>query len=289
MSEFITADSHAPHGQYDVFFKADKPVPLTKDNTIIYLDFKDFGVCMDWLHKQDHTASLLMRNGDMGLEENEFAYYFASTAGLTSFMFFDDIIPENLNYMYVNNLNVEHPKMRHHPLGVLTRNIHTLVDVRDNYIPTKQDKYKNMCYVNFNHDTCVFRQFIPRVYASGKPWVTIEENSVSQEDYYKQFKKHHYVACPRGNGHDSFRVWEALKMGAVPIVTRTVGMERLSAFLPILVLDKWSEMTEERLTDELPLLRARQNQWPEMTGQDFWTKHVKKQRSLHLETEEVTR
>ena len=95
---YVLADAHAPEEQYDIFFNPESPKDLEKDDTVIYVEFRDFATCMDWLWKQEHTASLLFRNGDMGLEKNDFCYYFASTAGLTSFMFTDYEIPPNLNY-----------------------------------------------------------------------------------------------------------------------------------------------------------------------------------------------
>lgn len=284
---YVLADAHAPEEQYDIFFNAENPQSLEKEDTVLYVEFKDFAVCMDWLSSQDYSASILLRNGDMGLEKNDFCFYFASTAGLTSFMFTDYQIPPNLNYLYVQNLNVDHHKMRHHPLGVLTKNTGKLKRVV-NENKKRSNKKSGICYINFKYETCLFRQLLPKALFADTPWVTIEKD-VSQLEYYRQLSSHAFVLCPRGNGHDSYRVWETLALGSIPIVSRTVGMERLAKFLPIVIVDEWKEINTIRLEKEGSWIETNKKNWWNdlMLTQDFWTTHIKNQRSLELLTEEV--
>lgn len=280
----IIADSHPPKAMYDAaFIDAEKTPTLTKDDSIVYVAFHLLPHAITWLGTQDYTASLMLMNGDAGLDENDFCYYFNSGHNLTNFMFWDDLLPPNLNYIYVQNLNVEHDRLRHLPLGILSKHAKILDEVRLSAPPIKKDK---LLYVNFDTTTYMFRSILTRGYFADVDWATVEAG-LSLPEYYRQVQSTAFVACPRGNGHDSFRVWESLLLGAFPVVTRTVGMQRLSAFLPILVVDKWSDVTEERLQRKLTQFQHKGNRWPEMLTQEFWTEHVQKQRMLSQQTLEV--
>ncbi len=57
-----------------------------------------------------------------------------------------------------------------------------------------------------------------------------------------------FMACPDGTGVDTHRLWEALALRCIPIVTRPPPpMERLYRTLPIAIVDSWDEVTEENL------------------------------------------
>uniref|UniRef100_A0AC35EUZ4 Exostosin GT47 domain-containing protein n=1 Tax=Panagrolaimus sp. PS1159 TaxID=55785 RepID=A0AC35EUZ4_9BILA len=74
-----------------------------------------------------------------------------------------------------------------------------------------------------------------------------------------------FILSPPGNGIDPHRNWEALSMGAVPIVLNQSEFQSLFDDMPVMVVNDWSEVTEanmekfihERLTnnfskDEIP-------------------------------------
>jgi hypothetical protein len=70
------------------------------------------------------------------------------------------------------------------------------------------------------------------------------------EPYLRDLASSYYCIAPRGNGIDTHRVWEALHLGTIPIVTRNVVVEQHPE-LPIVVLDDWSEFAGHRFTPEL--------------------------------------
>jgi hypothetical protein len=66
--------------------------------------------------------------------------------------------------------------------------------------------------------------------------------------YLQAMRSSGVVACPRGRGIDTYRLWEALYMGALPVILRppsTFG--ELLDGLPILYLDDWNELRDENL------------------------------------------
>jgi hypothetical protein len=69
-------------------------------------------------------------------------------------------------------------------------------------------------------------------------WV---EPQLSQEDYVRRLRASRFVISPPGNGSDCHRTWEALYLGAIPVVLTSALSGSLASELPIWVVDKWSD------------------------------------------------
>jgi hypothetical protein len=67
--------------------------------------------------------------------------------------------------------------------------------------------------------------------------------------YLNDLIDHKFCLCPRGNGIDTHRLWEALYCRTIPIVKRLSAHHNFTD-LPILFVDDWSEVTENRLHNE---------------------------------------
>ena len=71
-------------------------------------------------------------------------------------------------------------------------------------------------------------------------------NIIVVESYLEDLASSYFVLSPRGHGLDCHRTWEALYMGAIPIV-KSSGMDALFSDLPVLIVKDWSEITESFL------------------------------------------
>ena len=142
-------------------------------------------------------------------------------------------------------LNVDgfkHPKLHPIPIGLANRcwphgNVCAVAAIMKKVDLTPK---KNMLYMNFTAST------YPQ-----------ERNSVAalfkKESYCvvakpKKFRKYlmdlissKFVLSPRGNGLDSHRTWEALLMGAIPIV-RTSDLDPMYKDLPVVIVQEWEEI-----------------------------------------------
>ena len=58
-----------------------------------------------------------------------------------------------------------------------------------------------------------------------------------------------FVISPRGNGLDTHRIWEALYVGSFPVV-KTSSLDPLYADLPIVIVQDWTDVTEEFLNQK---------------------------------------
>ena len=63
--------------------------------------------------------------------------------------------------------------------------------------------------------------------------------------YLRTIRESGLVACPRGRGMDTYRLWETLYMGAIPVVAGLgARFRRILGGLPLIELDTWSQVAE---------------------------------------------
>jgi len=73
---------------------------------------------------------------------------------------------------------------------------------------------------------------------------------ISRIDTWKHMTEYAFILSPFGNGMDCHRTWEALLCGCIPIV-RTSVFSELFDELPVLIVDKWEDVTLQLLKQTL--------------------------------------
>mmetsp|Transcript_80154 Transcript_80154/g.194353 ORF Transcript_80154/g.194353 Transcript_80154/m.194353 type:complete len:473 (-) Transcript_80154:41-1459(-) len=66
-------------------------------------------------------------------------------------------------------------------------------------------------------------------------------------DYWRALAKHMFVAAPSGLGMDTYRVWEALFLGSVPVVLSST-LDLLYQDYPIIIIDSWESINATSLS-----------------------------------------
>lgn len=161
---------------------------------------------------------------------------------------------ETLAGWFGQNVVLAHPKI--HPLPIGLANMywkHGNPAIITRALNTFGDKHhrKSLLYLNFSithpNRWQVYNLFLK------KPFCTVYElkNKVEHAglDPYKHLKHlahHKFVLSPRGNGLDAHRTWEALLMGAIPIVERSAS-DSMYDDLPVLIVDNWHDVTKNLL------------------------------------------
>lgn len=72
--------------------------------------------------------------------------------------------------------------------------------------------------------------------------------------YLTKMSQAEFILSPRGNGLDCHRTWEALIVGAVPIV-HTSMLDELLEDLPVIIVNDWSEVNKTLLQQQYDQLR----------------------------------
>lgn len=83
--------------------------------------------------------------------------------------------------------------------------------------------------------------------------------------YYATLLHSRFVASPEGHGRDCYRTWEALALGAIPVLRRTSesGVDaRKFADVPVVWVDDWEQLTPHFLEEQWARLRSRAEQRP---------------------------
>lgn len=143
----------------------------------------------------------------------------------------------------------------------------------------------NLVYMNFSvHTYPVERTKVWNMFKN-KAWVSVEEpeNSLyGRQRFLENARNHSFVLCPRGNGIDTHRLWETLYMGSIPIVIRDIAHSGWTD-LPILFVDSWEEVSEERLQKEL--VRFQNTHWNmEKLLIRYWIQRIKNESRNHYDS-----
>jgi hypothetical protein len=149
----------------------------------------------------------------------------------------------NLIKWFAQNAELSHTKLCGIPIGVANKQwgaekIDQLMKASRTVDKTK------MIYANFSESTHPSR-VTAREALTGVAGITIEQG-VSFEQYVKQLAAHKFCICPRGNGIDTHRFWEAQYLDCIPIILRQDWTEAYSG-LPVVILDDWQELDVAKL------------------------------------------
>jgi hypothetical protein len=61
-------------------------------------------------------------------------------------------------------------------------------------------------------------------------------------DHYRQVAESLFVLCPSGLGFDTYRLWETIMLGSIPIVESNKGFDRTYVNLPVLVVNNFTDL-----------------------------------------------
>jgi hypothetical protein len=175
-----------------------------------------------------------------------------------------------LKVWFTENRDLIHEKIKPIPLGiphpdlpswVEKENDSSLVVWSDDFIekaqslrnPDRLFKIFGCWYPRVNHPsgTCPQnnneRQMAYESLISKKEIFDWYQPGMSRMEFIRQLGSYQFVLCPHGGGLDpNPKCWEALIMGAIPIVKRNSMSESLQ-HLPIAFVDEWSEITLKKL------------------------------------------
>ena len=72
-----------------------------------------------------------------------------------------------------------------------------------------------------------------------------EQPSVSLKDFYIVVARSYAILAMPGLGYDTYRLWETLALGSMPVLERGVGLDRTLYRLPALLVDDFADVTPD--------------------------------------------
>jgi hypothetical protein len=164
-------------------------------------------------------------------------------------------VPDNLIRWYAQNLDFDHVKIEPIPIGLENQHWHpSKRSVLNTILDSEQrPRIDNVALCQFNPDT------YPK---ERHPLFTMCENGTVAGDCYfcvngldfniyaENLLNYKFALCPRGNGLDTHRLWEAILLGCVPIVKSHHSCYNYDIGLPVIFIDSWHEVTENFLKNK---------------------------------------
>jgi len=141
-----------------------------------------------------------------------------------------------------------HPKVLSLPLGMKNNPHRIYHEGMVRYSGTKKKKLLIINNSGWKH-----REGVNKLVAAKFQNYGIEGNQYSVEkgkktqDYYEQIAEAKFVLCPSGMGYDTYRHWEVLLMGAIPVFETSAGFDKTFAKLPVLIVQSYDDITPELL------------------------------------------
>tara|TARA_Y100000389_G_C17471376_1_gene531555 strand:- start:12854 stop:13747 length:894 start_codon:yes stop_codon:yes gene_type:complete len=97
-------------------------------------------------------------------------------------------------------------------------------------------------------------------------------------DYFNELSKYKFTLCPRGSGQDSYRIWESLLVGSIPITLKnTFSINLKMSGVPILLLDNWNELNGFQSNSAYMDFISHEDGKKFTTG-DYWSDLINKKR-----------
>ena len=173
---------------------------------------------------------------------------------------------------YAINLDMFGPKFQVIPLGVNTftsgheNNAKILYEVSR----TPVELCNTLAYMNFNAYTYLSERALIDLQFKEESWVRAQVNQVvPYKEYCEAVHNHKFTFCPRGNGIDTHRFWEAIYLGSIPIVIDYPQMSYFFDQLPIVKATSWFQITDEFLEIEYERIQATDYNF-EIMKMGFW-------------------
>lgn len=124
----------------------------------------------------------------------------------------------------------------------------------------EQAKKTKLLTLNFDTDKNTEREKVLKLFIDSS-WCFKQKERLPFEIYMKEMASYKFALCPRGWGPDTYRTWEALIVGTIPIVRRgdygfletsknrdqmrkSSQLDELYQNLPVLIINDWDEITE---------------------------------------------
>jgi hypothetical protein len=222
-----------------------------KDNSVVYICNTAIRNFSDRL--ENINARFILVSGDS--DDTVYEDLFDSYDDFLKFIESDKIIK-----WFSQNCTVTHPKIHQIPIGLdyhsdiyKDRKIsavdqeNIINEIINNSKPFNERIMKAYCNFHFNMNSYDRKDALANI---NKNLVYYEPDKIKRFDNYYSQSKFVFVISPHGIGLDCHRTWEALVLGCIPIV-KTSGLDSLYDNLPVLILNDWSDLTEELMIDTI--------------------------------------
>lgn len=193
--------------------------------------------------------------------------------------FYDYLEDSKLLAWFAQNVEGDfHIKLHPIPIGIANRCwSHGNPAIFSSCLEKSQEMNKTiLCYINFSPSTYPEERMPLLELFASQSWCTVSSPK-ALSSYLQDLASSKFVLSPRGNGLDCHRTWEALLMGAIPIV-RSSHLDSMFQDLPVLIVQNWEDITESYLEFQYNTIKQKQQDLSKLFI-DYWIECIHKERN----------
>ena len=179
-------------------------------------------------------------------------------------------LPIGLDYHTISDNPMHKWKMNHeNTQPVLQEKV--LIELRENMKPFYERHL--LIYVNFTATNDRFRQRKHSIAQIPHNLLSVRTGDIKRTTNWKNITQFAFVLSPFGIGMDCHRTWEALCLGAIPIMKANV-FKPLFDGLPVLFVNEWHEITYSLLAETIQAFKTKEFKYEKITLK-YWTDIIK--------------
>jgi len=129
-----------------------------------------------------------------------------------------------------------------------------------------------LIYVNFTRGNDRFGQRGSAFDQIPNNLLAINHNFTKRTENWRNITQYAFVLSPFGIGMDCHRTWEALCLGAIPIL-KAPNFQKMFEDLPVLIVSEWCEITRELLDKTIEEFKTREFKYEKLTLK-CWTRQI---------------
>jgi hypothetical protein len=196
---------------------------------------------------------------------------------------------DKIIHWYSQNCIGKHPKLTQIPIGM---DYHTmaardhewgpktppleqeriLFEIRQSAKPLEQRMVKAYANFHFLMNTKYAYDRIDAINKIPKSCVFYESTKVKRLETWKTQSEYAFVISPHGNGLDCHRTWEAISLGAIPII-KTSPLDSLFDGLPVWIVNDWNQVNESSMLVKIKEFKDGVNL--ETMHLNYWLKKIR--------------
>jgi hypothetical protein len=204
--------------------------------------------------------------------------------GKTDQAFEKTMIPPNVVKIFMNNI-LEDEVLHFLPMG---RDFRSIDSFHNSAIMNNNRSI--LCYCNYSLDTyplrkVIFNEIRTKKFIRFENMGTFLNYTISRDVFFQRLNNSKFVICPRGNGLDTFRFYDSIYSGAIPIVVKC-QFHHYFQDVPILFLEnegEYKNLTEDYLNEMYEKLKYKKSDYYQSMDFNYWIDMAK----YHLENAPV--
>jgi len=238
---------------------------------IYYSHTHNFNYVIESISNSNSPCILITHNSDGAVRDSSYQQIRENDADYR-------LLPKNVVCWYAQNVDVRLPaRVTPIPIGLENRYCFDYDKAQMLFEEAEKKVDKKPLYVNFNVNTNLKarKEALKTCQQHTKVCsVRLGQNGDDYLRYLSELHSHSGAICPRGNGIDCHRTWEALYLGVVPVMLFDEAIQSMN--IPALFVNNWHELFDNYEDLKLALNTHREafNKPIEALSMNYWINRI---------------